>query len=91
MSLGRTVTRTSKPSPRCPCRCGTSPGFCADHKARLAAIREELGEERFGRSLKAARDRSPGVPMCCNPHCWNPREPGMAFCWEHEGEGDDDD
>lgn len=77
---------------RCPCDCGHfGLDFCPDHKARLAAIRVEY-EQGWVRKLSSVGNgvnKQAGSPQCCLPTCWEPREAGHAYCWEHEQEDEE--
>lgn len=72
--------RGRRPDP-CPC-CLTPGGLCADHKARLAPIREELKREAKAKSAEGLRKRSPQIPTCSSIGCWNPRTPPLPVCSE---------
>lgn len=88
-------SRSSRPSRRqCPCGCGTV-GLCAEHKALLARIREDMKartqrQPRVSRSGKYQFHRGDGTgrgSTCCNPDCWNSRLPGERYCESCQAEG----
>jgi len=69
--------------------------FCHEHTELLARIRAEYEAEgalmcRSGgapKRLSGDRPRTKPQPTCCNPHCWNPRVGGAAFCETCEADG----
>lgn len=69
---------TPKPKP-CPCGCGT-PGMCARHRERLAAIREGMAGGDGPYKERWKQDRKRKAPVCCNPSCDSPRPRGERYC-----------
>ena len=75
--------------PPCPCgECSTAHGFCPDHAARLAKLREGYQTDWKAKISSTANGgkKKVGRPACCMPGCWEPRSQGRHYCWEHEGE-----
>ena len=83
------TTRQQHPPPHCPCgNCTVRHGFCSEHTVRLAAIREDYlhGWKRKLSSVGNGGRKKAGRPCCCFHGCYEPRQQGQSFCWEHEQE-----
>ena len=76
------VLNPSRPrkQPPCPCRCGTRHGFCDDHAAFLAAVRDELNGSGRARGEFVIRRKPGSRPLCTSPGCDNLRQPPADFC-----------
>ena len=67
--------------------------FCAGHAERLAVIRAGFEADAAvmaangGASRRASKAKRADAPTCCQPNCWNPREPGVRFCEACVAEG----
>lgn len=89
--LART-SRSGRALRPCPCgHCRSLAGFCAEHEAVLARVRDELGtrsreiHNRGGEGNDAKRRGA--RPRCCNPACPNGRARGVRYCPDCEADG----